>query len=171
MRVMLHNGLGTSLLLVLIGGAAFGQAAPSLPSKEEIFELVDKADQKVSSFEATIKQVRLALDKADTNLAKNYLDAASTAHWMIQTLHKNGPSGYALVGLLATLDDLSLDAMRAAVIFAKLAPSSPGANNSVMLLTAVGTGCNDVAELIMHATLRFIQAEEKVLELLLDKKE
>jgi hypothetical protein len=127
----------------------------------------------VASFEAAIKKVKAALDGVDPSLSKNYLDAAyaaSTAHWMIQTVHKNGPSAYALVGLLATLDDLSLDAARAALIFAKLGTSRTDANDSVILLTAVGTGCNDIAELIMHATLRFIQAEEKALELLLDKK-
>ena len=168
---MLHGVLHNTLFVALLSGAALGQTAPTIPSKEEIFELVDKADQKVSAFEAAIKQVRVVLDDADPGLSENYLDAASTAHWMIQTAHKNGPSAYALVALLATLDDLSLDAMRAAVIFAKLGTSRPGANDAVILLTAVGTGCNDIAELIMHATLRYIQAEEKILEILLDKKE
>jgi hypothetical protein len=86
-----------------------------MPSKSEIFELLDKADQKISGFEVAVKGAKPNLDGIDAKLSKNYLDAASTAHLMIQTLHKNGPSAYGLVGLLATLDDLSLDAANAGV--------------------------------------------------------
>ena len=35
---------------------------------------------------------------------------------------------------------------------------------STTVLTAAATGCNDIAELIMHATLRYAYAEEEVLD-------
>jgi hypothetical protein len=61
-----------------------------MPSKCEIFELIDQADQKVSGFEAAVRNVKPALDGFDAKLAKNYTDGATTAHFMIQSIHKNG---------------------------------------------------------------------------------
>lgn len=42
-----------------------------------------------------------------------------------------------------------------------------GAQTSVLSLSNAGDGCTDIAELLMHATARFIQAEEEILGKLL----
>jgi hypothetical protein len=154
---------------------AFAQAQTSLPSKEEISELLSKADQKISSFEIAVKNAKPYIDEINPQLATNYLDAASTAHTMILALGKNGPSAYRLVGLLTTLDDLSLDAANASVRLLRMDEEyvikggKPNAKafEAVVGLTAAGTGCNDIAELIMHATMRYIRAEEDTLDKLL----
>ena len=158
------------LLFASVGGIALGQADLSMPSKSEIFELVDKADQKVSGFEAAVKNAKAALDAIDVKLSKNYMNGASTAHFMIQSIHKNGPSAYALVGLLATMDDLSLDAANASVQLLSIRGPQENVAAWVVLLSNSEIACNDISELIMHATMRFIQAEEAILAKLLDKK-
>ena len=79
-----------------------------MPSKEEITELLNKADEKVSSFEEAMKNAKPYLDKIDTKAATTDLDAAATAHTIVESMHKNGSSAYGLVSLLATFDDLSL---------------------------------------------------------------
>ena len=55
----------------------------------------------------------------NSKLVTNYLDAANTAHLIIDSMQKKGPSGSSLVGLFATLDDLSLDAANASVLLLK----------------------------------------------------
>ena len=40
--------------------------------------------------------------------------------------------------------------------------------SAVFALSAAGTACNDIAELIFHATMRLIAAEETALNKLLD---
>jgi hypothetical protein len=139
----------------------------SMPSNEELSELLAKADEKVSTFEQAVRNAKPHLDKIDTKYARNYLDAASTAHTLIQAT-KNGPSGYRLVGVLATMDDLSLDAANGSVfLLGANAPSDMDAMSAVIALTSAGTACNDISELIFHATMRFVNAEENLLELLL----
>ena len=73
-----------SVLVVLLFGAfAWGQAKPaqqpSMPSKEEVSELVTKADEKVSGFEEAVKNAKPHLDRINPKLTTNYMDAASTA--------------------------------------------------------------------------------------------
>jgi hypothetical protein len=105
--------------VLLLSVFVLGQNKPvdqgSMPSKEEVSELVAKADEKVSSFEEAVKNAKPHLDKINPKLVTNYLDGASTAHTIIRNLQNNGPSAYGLVSLLATLDDLSLDASTASV--------------------------------------------------------
>jgi len=148
-----------------------------MPSEKEFSELLAKADEKVSAFEAAVKNAKPRLDKINTKYATNYLDAAATAHTVISKTLKNGPTAYALVTILTTLDDLSLDAASGTAfllatdedqVVAKGAAPDPNTRSDVLTLSAAGTGCNDIAELIMHATLRFIAAEETALNKLLD---
>ena len=83
---------------------------------------------------------------------------------------------YSLVGILATLDDLSLDAASGNTFLlaadrdrvAKGATSDMGTRSAVLALSSAGTSCNDIAELIFHATMRLIAAEETALNKLLD---
>jgi hypothetical protein len=168
------------LAVFFMAAVAFGQARPTnqpaMPSKEEISNLLKKADEKVSSFEEAVKNAKPYLDKVNPKLAATYLDASSDAHTIVAGMQKHGYSAYGLVGLLATLDDLSLNAATASVQLlrtdeehvAKGAPPDVGALTAVILLGNASTTCNDIAELIMHATLRYVGAEEEVLGKLLE---
>lgn len=150
----------------------------SMPSNAEIGELLSKADQKVTGFEEAVKLAKPHLDKMNSRLSSNYLDAAATAHKLIEATQKNGTSAFRLVGLLATLDDLSLDAANASVLLLRddeeqlMKGKQPGAAalSSVVVLNNAGTAVNDISELLMHATLRLVEAEEQVLDKLLDEK-
>jgi hypothetical protein len=79
---------------------------------------------------------------------------------------KNGSTAYALVGILTTLDDLSLDAATGSAFL--LAANQGQTTPELLTLSAAGTACNDIAELIFHATMRLIAAEEAALNKLLD---
>ncbi len=148
----------------------------NMPSEKEFSELLTKADTKVSNFEAAVKNAKPGLDKIDIKYARNYLDAASTAHLLISKTIKNGPTAYNLVGVLTTLDDLSLDAASGMAFLlaadgdrvAKGATRHTSTRDAVLALSSAGTSCNDIAELIFHATMRLIAAEETALNKLLD---
>jgi hypothetical protein len=166
---------------VLVGFQCFAQnksSDASLPSKAEISELLSKADEKVSGFEQAIKTVKPTLAGIDFSLTAKELDAASTTHTIIQAIQKNGPTGYGLVGLVATLDDLNSNASRSALVLVSAdrdrvltgGRSDPNTAGFVVALTSAGNACNDIAELIMHATLRYLSVEEAVLSQLLDSK-
>ncbi len=139
----------------------------NMPSEKEFSELLAKADEKVSAFEAAIKNAKSGLDKIDAKHARNYLDAATTAHLLVSKTIKNGATAYNLVGVLTTLDDLSLDAAMSTT-FLLAAPHDTRTNEVVIALSSAGTACNDIAELIFHATMRLIAAEETALNKLLD---
>jgi hypothetical protein len=95
-----------ALLVMFIGSPCWSQGS-DVPSKQEINELVQKADEKVTNFEAANQSAKtLAPDK----LYQKVRETASTAHAIIAAIKKNGPSAYALVGLVITLDDVSLNA-------------------------------------------------------------
>ena len=123
----------------------------NMPSDEEISELLAKADEKVSTFEKAVTSAKPHLDKFDTNQATNYLNAASTAHQLIQATKKNGPSAYRLIGVLATLDDLSVDAANgSAYLLAAdeqqvLKGNAPDMHTqgAVIALITAGTACNE----------------------------
>jgi len=157
---------------------ALSELQRSMPSEKEFSELLAKADEKVSVFEAAVKNAKPILDKIDTKYATNYLDAAATAHLLISKTIKNGPTAYALVGVLTTIDDLSLDAASGSTFLLAADEDrivgkggSPDANtrSAVLTLSTAGTSCNDIAELIFHATMRLIAAEETALNKLLDE--
>lgn len=162
------RGLSALLLLFTSAVRASSQTGTSMPSNDEIFELLAKADQKVSGFENAIKGITPTLDKADQKLSKMYADAGAAAHVIILSIRKNGPSAYSLMSLVTTLDDLSLDAATATVELLLLRiQSGQTAASSLDFLVPLMTSkneCNDISELIMHATLRHIHAEEDVLE-------
>ena len=149
----------------------------SMPSEQEFSELLAKADEKVSVFDRAVKNARPSLDRIDTKYATKYLNAAATAHLLISKTIKNGPTAYGLVGVLTTLDDLSIDAAFAStfLLTAQDAAAAKGTSfdvnsrSAVPALSAAGTSCNDIAELIFHATMRLIAAEETALNKLLDE--
>lgn len=147
---------------------AVAQDATATPSNDEVLELLAKAEQKVAGFESAVKSVKTDLDRADPKLSKMYLDAGAAAHVIIGSVRKNGPSAYGLTSLVTTLDDLSLDAATASVQLLLLRIQSGQAVASrldflVPLMTSKNE-CSDISELLMHATLRLIHTEEKVLQ-------
>jgi hypothetical protein len=144
-----------------------------MPSEQEVSELLAKADQKVSAFEQAVKIAKSRLDSIDPQYARNYLDAASTAHQLISATNKNGVSAYRLIGVLVTLDDLSLDAANGSLflmtndeslVITKHTAADMGTVSVVSALSSSGTSCNDIAELIFHATLRLVAAEEDLID-------
>jgi hypothetical protein len=171
----------TLIVVLLFSVAVWGQDKPadqtSMPSTEEISELISKADEKVSSFEEAVKNAKPYLDKINPKLVTNYLDGAFAAHSIIQSMKKNGPSAYGLVSLLATLDDLALDAVSGSAQLLRTDEENVangkqpdvGPLSSVVLLNTASTACNDISELILHATLRYVRAEEQALVKLFDK--
>jgi len=150
---------------------ALSELQQNMPSEKEFSELLAKADEKVSVFEAAVKNAKPLLDRIDTKYATNYLDAAATARLLISKTVKNGSTAYSLVGVLATLDDLSLDAASGNTFLlaadedrvSKGATPDAGTRGAVLALSSAGTSCNDIAELIFHATMRLIAAEETAL--------
>ena len=158
------------IAVFFMAAVAFGRTKPTdqpaMPSKEEISDLLKKADEKVSGFEKAVKNAKPYLDKIDPKFATTYLDASSDAHTIIAGMQTNGISAYGLVSLLATLDDLSLNAANASVqllLAAKSTPADAGALSATIPLASASTACNDISELIMHATLRYVHVEEELL--------
>jgi hypothetical protein len=155
----------------------FGQTKnllADLPSNAEIQELAAKADEKVTNFEKVLKASSgLQKDVLATDLA-----TAQTAHTIVAVLKKNGPSSYALVSLVATLDDIALDASRAAQAESMsycqngLKGNSPdqAAMVSMVGLSDSETSVNDISELVLHATLRYVKVENDVLNAALQTK-
>jgi len=141
------------------------EAKPAAPSKEEISELVAKAEEKVTSFEDAVKHVRPVLESQQTDLLSKDTGVAENAHKLIRGLQRNGPSAYALVALIATLDDISLNASRTATLVIMGGPSQINAEMQARLtmLWNAQNSCSDISELILHATLRLIQSEESTL--------
>lgn len=145
------------LLLVVSAVAAVGQTGTSMPSADEISELMSKAEEKVTGFEKALNGVKLDLDKVDPQLSTNYLKAASGARIIVGIIRKNGPSAYALVSLVTTLDDMSLDAATATVqlLLKAISSGQTGTSSLGVFLVPLMTSkneCNDMSELIMHAT-------------------
>lgn len=163
------------LVLIFIATAAIGQEKATtqavMPSQEEISDLLKKADEKVVSFEEAVKNAKPYLDKVNPKLFTTYTDASSDAHAIISGMQTKGMSAYGLVALLATLDDLSLNAATASVQLLRVdedhvikgAKPDLGALAAVIVLNNASTSCNDISELIMHATLRYVHVEEDVL--------
>jgi hypothetical protein len=143
-------------------------AQDSIPSKQEIGELVQKADEKVSSFEQALQAAKSFLPQDEY---KKDADAAVIAHRIVQGINKNGPSAYSLVALIITLDDLVIDAGAdtQSVLNNELKAASTGktpnvgALSVVIVLNNAAVTCRDISELVGHATLRLIDAEEKIL--------
>jgi hypothetical protein len=172
---MRRHGLCGVVLLAVFTVSVLGQTETSMPSKDELLELLNKANEKISGFEQAVKMVKPDLDKVDSKLSTNYLNAATAAHTLIHAMQKAGPTGYGLVGLVATIDDLSLDAATASVqLLIQIAARAQGGLdvsllNPVTLLMTSKNECYDIGELIMHATLRYIYVEEQVLAKLLEQ--
>ena len=159
--------------VLFIGSSCFAQ---DLPSKDEINELAAKANEKVVLFERALEAARGFVGGEEA--FKKYTKAASTAHALIRAVQNNGPSAYGLVGLVMTLDDLVFDAreIETNALITTVRFQSTGRNvpasieqstalasetlSAVNRLENAARGCLDISELIGHAALRLIAAEE-----------
>jgi len=156
------------LVVAILALSSFCLAQPSpksaLPSDAEINELLAKADQKVNDFETAIKLVGPDLDaKDDLVVLRKNSSSAATAHEIIHLLQKNGPTAYGLVMLVSTLENIALDASKTAIVL--MARQDIGAahtQTNLLVLGQASTSCRDIAELLLHATLRMIDVEEEV---------
>jgi len=164
----------TFLLLVAVAFPILAQDASSMPSVDEINELVAKAEQKIDGFEATMKSLRADIDKVDQKTVPNGLNVVNSARTITTKIKSNGPTAYSLVTLVVTLDDISLNAASAAlelmVMHSDAGDLQKTANTFVAPLMASKNECSDISELIVHVALRLIKNEENLIRVLQDKK-
>jgi len=164
------------MCLLLISSAAFAQS--SMPSTEEINELVSKADEKVTAMEGAIKTAKPLMDRIDPAATKKDLEAASVAHLTIKAIKSKQADAYLLVSLLSILDDLDSDAATTSVeLLANQSASlangerpDPRIMGVLSLLSNARIGCRDISELVLHVTLRYVENEEMLLSKLLSTK-
>ena len=174
------------LVVLLLTGWALGQqstarvqeqsartAVNNMPSADELSELFKKAEDKVAAFQNAVSAAKPQLDPLDTHLAARYTDDASTAEKILAAMKSKGASGYGLMMLLDALDTLTLDATDANM---RLLVHNTAANKlsdtaTMLPMTSLKTaldGCNDISELLLHASLRYIAGEEALLKLYLE---
>jgi len=185
-----HLRIVAATACLMFAGILFAQQPPtpnsttakplaSMPSEDEVVELGAKASEKVEAFQKTLDSVRPYLDKADPSAYAKDKNAIEGARTVLAALKKNGRSAYVMVSLLTTLDDLDLDATQdsAAILLSGTQDMANGKHppdgmtTAVMMLTSVASSFYDISELVMHATLRLVNAEETVLaEVFADKK-
>jgi hypothetical protein len=150
------------------------QAAADMPSRQEINELVGKASEKITGLQSALKSVKPLLDKSDPDVFRQDSEALESARTAIAAIQKNGPSSYVLVSLISILDDIKLDTVTAGPSLAFQAMKSDNAARAIEAVDIsrfleAGTACYDISELLLHATLRYVNAEESLLNEILDK--
>ncbi len=162
--------------LVSANNTAQASKTSSMPSEEEIGELLSKANEYVEIYQQTFKSTKHSLDKAaNPGFYEKGMELSAQALGAIAALKKNGSSAYALVGLIAILDDMSLNAARASAATTLVAleenRSDPAnhAKDDFLSLAQSEKNCYDISELLLHATLRYISVEETALRMLLDR--
>jgi len=167
MKIAFKLGITTVIALFVWCGTGRAQGV-EFPSKEEIGDLVHQAEQKVAEYERVLNAVgkHLPADKL-----KEDHETVSAARQVISALKTNEPSAYSLVALTVTLDDLNGDAMgdteavlkQLVLNAASGKPADAGALSAVVALTDTGNGVRDISELLFHATMRYVHAEESLL--------
>lgn len=97
------------------------------------------------------------------------MEYATTAHKVVTALSKNAPSAYVSTELLITLNQLAINAANGAQAISHKAMVMATSGQTVSLdalaaadsLTKAQSALTEVSELVGHATLRLIAAEEK----------
>ena len=138
----------------------------AMPSREEIAELLAKAEEKVTAFEQAVNPVRSDLEKQQPDILKRARNAATAAHTLIRGVRSNGPSAYGLVALITALDDVTLNAAKTAtaiLIMNRCGMDNAATRAKLVLLWESQNSLCDISELITHATLRLIQVEESII--------
>jgi hypothetical protein len=152
---------------------AQAEKTPSLPSDEEIGDLLDKATEYVQTYQRAFTNAKHTLDKSPTpGFIEKATQLCSQANFTIASIKKNGPSAFALVSLIAVLDDMSLNGARASSMAMIVGMQENKANpadhamQDFQDLAQAEKNCYDISELILHATLRYISVEESALQTL-----
>jgi hypothetical protein len=142
----------------------------SMPSADEINELLSKADEYIVSYRATFKNAKATLDRSPApGFDTKSEELCSQATQISAAIRQNGPSAYALVGLIGVLDDMTLNAARASAVsmVVGLQRGTPEqkhqAAQDMQDLAQAEKNCYDISELILHPTMRLIAIEEKLL--------
>ena len=141
----------------------------SMPSDAEIGELLSKASEYVETYKQTFATAKGSLEQGSQ---PGFYDRAATmsaqATQIISTIKKNGSTAVALVSLIAVLDDMSLNGARASAVAMLLAAGEDKrAMQDFQNLAQAEKNCYDISELLLHATIRYISAEETALRVLL----
>jgi hypothetical protein len=150
-------------------GEVLEQSVPSIPSNEEINDLLGKADEYVQQYQAMFKSAKATLDKSPTPGFNAKADElCAQAESLITAIQKNGPTAFSLVGLIVVLDDMSINAARASsmAMFVSVEDNSSQSKQALRDfpdLAQAEKNCIDISELILHPTLRLIAAEERIL--------
>jgi hypothetical protein len=158
----MRNHIAIAILVFLPAFATAQDKQQAIPSKAEFTDLFTRADENLKAFDSALGNARPALDKQDPDLFKKYSKAAVTAKEVLKALQETSPSAYGLVGLITTLDDVTLNASRAATVIL-LSHSKENNDATIAGLGAAQNGCYEVSERLTNATLRLIKVEEKVL--------
>jgi hypothetical protein len=176
--------LGVGLMLPLRAPAQTPSTSPSegtariprMPSEEEIGELLNKASEYVQTYQQTFTSTKSSLNKAVTpGFYAKGMELSAQASGSIAAIRKNGSSAFALVGLNAILDDMSLNGARASaattLVALKEDRSDPKSHamNDFLSLAQAEKNCYDISELLLHGTLRYIASEEAALHMLSDR--
>jgi len=157
-----------------LGAYAQSEQQIDFPSKGEISALVNKAAEDVVGYEAAIRAAKLNMDKADPRLFQRDMEAISAAREVVGAIQKNGASAYTLVTLLSVLDDIGLNASRD--VFQTeafyLQPDRIDTDHTeltaeMLVLSGEAKACSGISELILHTTLRYVDAEETILSTML----
>lgn len=153
------------------------EAAPfsaPMPSEAEIGELVSKANEYVDTYRRTFENTKASLDKAPTpGFYERAMEECAQAAEVISAIKKNGSTAVALVTLISILDDMSLNGARASAAMMLVAASedrtkpSNHAMQDFQDIAQAEKNCYDISELLLHATIRYISAEENALRTLL----
>lgn len=143
----------------------------SMPSEAEIGELLSKASEYIETYKQTFATAKGSLERASQ---PGFYDRATTMCWqasqVISAIKKNGSTAVALVSLIAVLDDLSLNGARASAFTMVLAVGDDKlAMQDFKNIAQAEKNCYDISELLLHATIRYISAEETALRVLLER--
>jgi hypothetical protein len=144
------------------------------PSNEEVLLALDIVDKAFASYDAVLNGYK---DQSGKNIVEKFegkqsfdkdADAVKTGRELIRLL-KNNPNkirSYSLVGILTLADDVTLDASTT-VTSASLNICKNGSDTaSVTVVTAMTSDMRtlrDASEELMHVTMRYIAADEKLM--------
>jgi hypothetical protein len=152
-------------------------ATPTMPSAEEINDLLSKASEYVAVYETTFKNAKPTLDRSPApGFFETSKDLSSNANSIIATIKKNGMSAYALVFLVKILDNMSLNAGRASTVavFVQFQGDTPDLKHRAALdmqdISQAGKNCYDISELLLRPTLRYVAVEEDLLQTLSEQR-
>ena len=176
MRLRIATAIVLTALLAQPCLAQTSEQLHTMPSSAEILELANKADENIRGFEKALKASAPYLDKDTVQGDQAAVDAAHMPP--SAQFRKNGPSMYVLVGLLSSLDDLTLDAARASRIiilamgqnsFKDSSAQGSATAAGMALITVTENSLYDISDLFLHVTLRYAAAENDLMVELLKK--